>query len=183
MIELKNKTEIQRFLDKEIYGDELKKTNWSSMLAEGILNKNYHLLAELISHGKGFNDSSKKAICLLLDNKPTYTQKAIDKLIANHCGISLDKLLLERKLKICQFHEKQALDKVNETFGNGEEITDWVKTVFNNGYNKVIKQGNKSFIANADERGFPLKRAAIRKYAEAFIKHKETLNKLNALVA
>lgn len=185
MIKLTNKTatEIQHFLDKEIYGDELRKTDWSSSLADGLLNKKHHLLAKYISHGKGFNDSSKKAICLLLQIKPVFTQKAIDNVIAKHCGISLDKLLLERETKRALFLEKIAQETLLDTFSNGEEIVEWVKEVFNKGYTEVITQDRKSFIVNADKRGFPLPRAAIRKYAEAFIKHKETHYKLNALAA
>lgn len=185
MINLNDKTptEIQRFLDKEIYGDELRKTNWSSTLADALLNKKHHLLAEFISHGKTFNDSTKKAICLLLQIKPVFTQKAIDDVIAKHCGISLDKLLLEREAKHALYLEEKTHEILTDTFSNGEEIVEWVKEVFNKGYTEIMTQDRKAFIVNTDKRGFPLPRAAIRKYAEAFIKNNEINNKLNALAA
>ncbi len=185
MINLNDKTatEIQRFLDKEIYGDELKNTNWSSMLANGLLNKKPHLLAQYFSHGKGFNDSTKKAVCLLLETKPVYTQKAIDELLAKYCGISIEKFLLERQLSHDKHNVKSTIGTLQSNFSNSDVITNWVQDLFNKGYNKIITQGNKSFIANADERGYPLKRAAVRKYAEAFIKQNETQDKLNALDA
>ncbi|MDP2564421.1 hypothetical protein [Pseudoalteromonas marina] len=179
----KTETEIQRFLDKEIYGDELRNTNWAKNLTHGLLNKKPHLLAEYISHGKGFNDSSKKAVCLLLETKPVYTQKAIDELLAKHCDISLEKFLLERELSHDKHNVKNTIGILQSNFSNSNVITDWVQDLFNKGYNKIITQGNKSFIANADERGYPLKRAAVRKYAEAFIKQNETQDKLNALAA
>ena len=172
MQSLQNKSlvEIQSFLDGAIYDDASRKTTWSQMIGEALLDKRPHRLADFLSHGKGFNDCSKRAVCELLGVKPVLNQKGMDAVIAEHCGITLEKFLLERKLD----DAKSALSRTEEElqqFSNPDEICQWVKGLIKDGYNKVVSEGKKSFLANELNRGFPLKRAAVRKYAQALLQY------------
>lgn len=163
----KSALEIRSVLDDAIYGDKSKNTNWSEMIANALVDKNPHRLSEFLSHGKGFNDSTKKAFCLLLEVKPTYTQKGIDKVISQHCGITLKTLLLQRKLRHAKDSENNAYDSLVDAFANGKELVSWVKNLFEGGFTKLLTKGNKAYLINESGEGYYLQRTAIRKYAEA----------------
>jgi len=171
-------TEIRRFLDNAIYGDQSKNTNWSEMIANALLDKNPHRLSDFLSHGKGFNDSTKKAFCLLLQVKPVYTQKGIDEVIAQHCDIALERLLLQRKLRHAKALENNAHDSLVNAFSNGKELVDWVNNLFESGFTKLLTKGNKAYLANDAGAGYHLQRAAIRKYAEVLSSSHELQLKL-----
>ena len=169
MISLDDKSarEITSFLDDAIYGDSSKNTCWSEMIANALIDKNPHRLSEFLSHGKGFNDSTKTAFCLLLEVKPIYTQKGIDKVISQYCGITMERLLLQRKLRHAKDVEKNAHDSLVEAFSNGKELVSWVKKLFEAGFTKLLTRGNKAYLIDEDGKGYHLQRTAIRKYAEA----------------
>jgi hypothetical protein len=161
---------IRATLDELIYGDSTKKTNWSEMITDALLNKKPHRLSDFVSSGKGFNDSTKKAFCTLLNKKPTYSQKGIDRLIADHCEISIDKMLLERELIGLKQINKYALSTLIEEFSNGTELADSIVDMINKGFNTILTQGKKSYLANAEGSGYWLKRTIIKKYAVSLIK-------------
>lgn len=170
-------SEIRRTLDSDIYGDESRDSNWSKMIATALLDKRPHTLAEFLSHGKGFNDCSKRAVCNLLGVKPTFNQKGMDAIIAEHCGITLERFLLERKRDEAKWALSNSEEALN-SFANPEEICQWIQGLIKQGYNKVISQGKKSFIVNTEDRGFHLERAAVRKYAQALLEFNAISNEL-----
>jgi hypothetical protein len=166
----KSKTEIRNTIDELLYGDAGKQTSWSEMIADAMLEKRYHRLADFVSHGKGFNDTSKEAFCKLLDVSPVYTQKGIDSLIAQHCDVALDVMLLERKLASAKAVKKSECEALTNKFGNGDELVAWIDTLIIQGFKKLVTNANKTFLVNEHGNGYKIPRTAIKKYAEATLK-------------
>lgn len=166
---IKTKTEIRQIIDQVLHDDANKNSNWSEMLASAFLAKQHHLLSEYLSHGKGFNDGSKKAFCQLLNTDIVLTKKGIDILIAQHCQIELEQLLNERKQQEIEFALSHVKEKVLDKFENGIEAMAWVDSLVEKGFNKIVKQNKKSYLVNDEGNGYNLKRALIREYAEALL--------------
>jgi hypothetical protein len=165
----KSKGQIKSIIDQVVCGDAGKNTSWGEMLAEAILTKRHHRIADFVSHGKGFNDSTKKAFCEVLGVKPVYTAKGIDELIAHHCGIELETMLLERKLKKANTIMEIERKKLTESFGNGSEIIAWVGGLLEQGYNSIKTHNGKSFLVNNVGSGFDLKRTKIKSYVQSLV--------------
>lgn len=165
----KTEDEIIKTINTLVYGNADAGTEWAKMIAEAMLNKNAHRLAEFLSHGKGFNDSSKKAFCALLDVKPVLTQKGIDSLIAQHCCLELSAFLLLRQLKFAESIEMRKAKNLESSYGNGNELLVWVRGLFQDGYSKLLKQNRKTYLINENGDGYELQTAPIKEYALALI--------------
>lgn len=163
----KTEDEIIKTINTFVYGDSDAQTEWARMIADAMLNKMAHRLAEFLSHGKGFNDGSKKAFCALLDVKPVLTQKGIDSLIAQHCGIELHTFLLQRQLHVAESTEMRKAKNLESSYGNGNELLAWVQGLFEDGYSKLLSKNRKTYLVNEAGNGYYLQTAPIKEYALA----------------
>lgn len=171
-----SQSQLRAIIDEAVNGDPSARSNWSDMLSDAIISKNYKSLTNLISHGKGFNDKSKIAFCTAIGVKPVLSMKGIDLLIAQYCQIPLESMLVERKLnglKSVLAHKEKLL---TEAFSNGLETVDWVKNLVSSGYTTIRTQNNKSFLVNQSGAGYDLLRTPIKNYAVTLCEYTQLLN-------
>jgi hypothetical protein len=160
-------SKLRAFLDNTVYDDASMNSSWSEMVSRALLGKDAHRLCDFASHGKGFNDSTKKAVCLLLGAPVVYTQKGMDALIAVYCGMSMETLLLERKLRDAKKKQIRAEATLKDGFSNGGELVNWVQKLIKQGYTSVLVRAGKSYLVDASKKGYHLPRTLIRLYAES----------------
>ena len=174
--------EIRNTVDSVVYGNPDAKTSWGQKLAFAMIEKLPLLLSDLLSHGKGFNDSTKKAFCKLLDVKPVLTATAIDNLIVELCGISLHELIAHRNIRGAKQVLKFKAEQVADRYSNPEEALDLIHQQYESGYTKIVKEGRKTFLCNADNRGFHYK-SEMKDYAIAYVELKDFEAELESLKA
>jgi hypothetical protein len=161
------KDNIRAVIDSTVYGDESKKTNWSDMISDAMLAKAPLRLSEFLSSGKGFNDKTKEAFCILVGSEKTLTAKGINLLIAKHCDISIEEFDLITAIKRAKKQVQICKQKLEDAFSNGSEAVTDIDTKFNNGFNKIVKNNKKTFLINDNDQGFHMHRVPIKNYAIA----------------
>ena len=165
----RTKDDIRAVIDIAMHGDAFKRSGWSEDLADAILSQSHVMLSEYLSHGVNWNDKSKRAFCQLLDVKPVYQKKKIDALIASHCDMSLEKLYATRELSSTA-HEARNLQAIlTEEFANGKELVEYIESLISKGFDTIMKQGRKFYLANTKGEGFLLKKTNMRKYAKSYL--------------
>jgi hypothetical protein len=175
-----NINQIRSTIDDIVFADKSKQSEWSQMLAEAIIEKRYHRLSDFLSSGKGFNDKTKKAFCILLNEKPVYSKKRIDSLIAKHCEVNINTLLLERKIHNSKLQLRDASAILIDTYANGSDLISWVNELHNNGFDSLITKGRKSYLVDINSKGYDLKKTLIKNYATTLINVNKLETQLNA---
>jgi hypothetical protein len=168
-IDITQTNQIRSTIDDIVFGDKNKQSEWSQMIAEALIEKRYHRLSEFLSSGKGFNDKTKKAFCLLLDVKPVYSKKGIDSLIAKHCQVNINTLFLEREIHNRKLQLRDASAALIDTYANGSDLVNWVNELHNNGFDSLLTKGRKSYLVNINASGYDLKKKLIKNYAATLI--------------
>lgn len=152
-------------INQHLYGT-LKLKKWSTLLASALANKDTIYLLLVLDHGSRFNDKSKQIVCDLLNVKRTYTAVGMRKIIANHCGISIEEI--EKSIRLRRNEEAliRAQNAVKSKYQNADDVFSLYRSYINKGYDKLEKIGRKYWLINNDFRGFEIKNKVIKEYIE-----------------
>lgn len=142
--------QMRQTIDSIIHGKEDAQTKWSELLANAIHNKDPLTLSDVLSSGKDFNVNSKIAFCKIIESETVLGKKEIDLLIANHCGVSYERLIELRQFSIAEKLLQTAKVNLSGAYANGDELVAWVDELVKSGFNTIKVKGNKSYLFNKE---------------------------------
>lgn len=139
-------------------------------LATAMLANNWRYLSQVLSHGRGWNDNSKRAFCEAIGKTEDLTAKAMDAYIAEYCGVSVQlmKATLEYDFAVKQLKEAE-VDLLD--FKGGDECIEEIELKIKDGMDKVEVINRKTYLLNTSTgHGLYLRRKVAIEYAKARLK-------------
>ena len=162
---------FQDTLDLEVFA---KCKGTLEQLAKGMATKNWKVLQEILSHGKGWNDNSKKAFCAALGKTESLTKKSMNAYIAYCCGISVEYMKASNEYELASLRLKDARSELMTYQGAREGIEKIENIIREYQLTRVEVHNRKSYaVGDNSSSMLPLEQKAVIQFVKALFKEKE----------
>lgn len=151
------------------YEDRVRLAGHFKKMAQFIINKNWVMLSEILSAGRGFNDNSKKGFCKFLGVRTVLSKNVMDNLVAEWTGVSVDFLSAYNRVSSARKIKTHACNDLIMAFSNGDEVVGWVDERISAGAREIEVVNRKSYLVSPDRSALLLKRKVMKDYAVACI--------------